>query len=936
MRMSITPLGAGRWLAQIVLLALAYYVSGRLGMLLAIPPGYATAVFPPSGIALAALLWGGVWLTPGVWLGSCAMNLWITFSGNPQLTLLQALPLAGTIAVGSTAQALAGYGLITRLLPPQTDREPDPIRFLLLGGPIACLISATVGTASLATVGAIPWSELPFNWFTWWVGDTIGVITLTPLVLILIGRGRYTWSRRRLTVALPLAATFATAVMIFVRVSGWGNDAIATSFNDQVNRLRDGVEKQFTLKTDAVLQIESFYRSSNTVTRDEFHRFVQQALVRSPDIQALEWVERVPQTERATFEARLRAEGHSDFQIGEIGPNGEIQRDRPRADHYVVTYVEPFVPNQRAFGVDLGSSPARLTVMSQARDSGEPTASPPVELVQGGGHYGGLLLFVPIYRNAPLPTTLAERRAALIGFALAVLRIEDLLQTVLASRPMDTLRVRVRDLDAPPAQNLLFDSHPREPWQVSAMALIARQALNFGGRRYQVEFLPTQQFLGGHRSWQAWLVLAGGLLFSAILGAFLLVLTGHTTRVEAEVAQRTQELRWAEQSARERESRLESILAQAIDAILICNESGTVLRANAAAGHLFDQSPAALAQCQLTRLIHHANGAPLAASIVDLYRYLDDSRTGEAWVAFAQQVPIPVEYSLSQVQLDHDVNYTVILRDVRERKRVERMKHELVATVSHELRTPLTAIRGSLGLLTGGALGELPAAVHELVILAQRNSERLVLLINDLLDLERLELGTLTLQPRPTDVDAIVTQAVAANRPYGDQYGVQLVVNHLSPVPCQALVDPARLIQVLTNLISNAVKFSPEHGTVTLTVAHSINARRLRVSVQDQGPGVPLEFQSRIFQPFAQADTSDSRAGAGAGLGLSISKRLIERMEGVIGFHSSTAGGATFFIELPCLAPTTAGSDSVNYTSDQTPAAAAPRTDPPSAQETPE
>lgn len=935
MRMSVTPLGAGRWLALTVLLALAYYVSGRLGMLLAIPPGYATAVFPPSGIALAALLLGGVRLAPGVWLGSCAMNLWITLSGNPGVTLVQALPLASIIALGATAQALAGYGLITRLLPPRAEREPEPIRFLLLGGPIACLFSASVGTVSLATVGAIPWSELPFNWFTWWVGDAIGVITLTPLVLILVGRGRYTWHQRRVTVALPLAATFAAAVLIFVRVSGWGNDAIASDFKELTHRLQSEVEKQFVQKAELLAGIDSLYRSSTSVTREEFHTFVQKSLANAPEAQKLGWVERVPQAQRAAFEARVRAEGYSGFQITEDDPSGTHIPARPRPEYFVVTYVEPFMLNQRCFGFDVGSSAVRLATLNRARDEGQVSATPPLDMNQGGGNYRGVFVVSPIYQRALPTTTPAQRRDALQGFALVVLRIDDMLRAALANVSGEALHVRILDLDTVNAPTLVFDSHPREPRQVSAMALVARHTLSFGGRRYQLEFLPTPVFLGSHRSWQAWLVLTGGLLFSAILGAFLLVLTGHTARIEAEVAQRTEELRLAEQAARERESRLESILAQAIDAILICDENGSVIRANTAAGQLFEQSPAALSHGQLTRLIHHADGAPLAANIVDLYRHLDDSRTGEAWVALDHQVPIPVEYSLSQVKLDHDVNYTVILRDVRERKRVERMKHELVATVSHELRTPLTAIRGSLGLLTGGALGELPAAVHELVTLAQRNSERLVLLINDLLDLERLELGTLTLQPRATDVDAIVTQAVAANRPYGDQYGVRLVVDQLGPAPCQAMVDPARLIQVLTNLISNAVKFSPERGTVTIRVTHSTNVQRLRVSVQDQGPGVPREFQSRIFQPFAQADTSDSRPGSGAGLGLSISKRLIERMGGMIGFHSSPGGGATFFIELPCLAPT-AANGSVNYTSGQSPAAAPPRTDPPSAQETPE
>jgi signal transduction histidine kinase len=229
-----------------------------------------------------------------------------------------------------------------------------------------------------------------------------------------------------------------------------------------------------------------------------------------------------------------------------------------------------------------------------------------------------------------------------------------------------------------------------------------------------------------------------------------------------------------------------------------------------------------------------------------------------------------------------------------EQRRLEELKNEFICIISHEVRTPLTSIHGALNLLTSGLGGELNEQGRQLLEVAYRNSQRLVRLVTDILDLQKIESGAMTFNMRPIEVKPFLAQALEASQGFASKFGARL---SLAAVPRKAYVraDSDRLMQVMDNLLSNAAKFSPPDEPVTVAVAR-VDCR-IRVSVQDRGPGVPEEFRDRIFERFAQADATGARMGAG--LGLSISKAIVEQLGGRLGFESAAGRGTTFFFDLP-------------------------------------
>lgn len=361
----------------------------------------------------------------------------------------------------------------------------------------------------------------------------------------------------------------------------------------------------------------------------------------------------------------------------------------------------------------------------------------------------------------------------------------------------------------------------------------------------------------------------------------------------------------AKKSQAEEAARIRAISETVVDALITVNEWGVIDWINPATERMFGHQAAHLLGRNISTLMpepfNGGNQVDVARQLVDWPKERSRVRHRTQGI-FASGKPFPIELAVEPLVIQRKHAFLIMVRDMSYLEQLGKMKQDFISVINHELRTPLTSIIGALSLLAAGAAGELPPKANKLVGVAERNTTRLGRLINDILDLDKIEAGGLRLKLAALPALGLLKEAVAVNEAGAAkrQVNLELKTTELHDHHPMLWVDGDRFQQILSNLLTNAVKFSPPESTITVS-AHP-DKTHIHISVIDQGPGIPEEFHSQIFQRFAQYETPDTRKNEGTGLGLSIAKALVTQMQGRIGFESRPGQGTTFYFTLPLLA----------------------------------
>jgi PAS domain S-box-containing protein len=659
-------------------------------------------------------------------------------------------------------------------------------------------------------------------------------------------------------------------------------------FEFRVSQIESTIRERMQNHEQALISMSMLFTSDTSVDSGRWVNHFKMLRIEEkfPGFQGIGYAPRITQTERVRLESQQRATGVENYTIR---PEGEREIYTP------VVYLAPVIERHvKALGQDPYHEPMRRAAMDAARDQGRAVITPKVVLSQEQKNdmQPGVLMYLPVYRRGAEAATEQQRRAAIQGYVFSTFRMHNLANSMLGKS--SDMRIEIFDGKSQRAADQLYDGAPAPGADARVPLFSSISSVPVYGREWGLRVSSLPEFESKIDRSAA--IIATISTAAICILAFAIIWSLATLRRRAtQLAQRmTDELR----QSRER-------LSLALD--------GSELA-------LFDWDIAS-GSVRLSRRWNAMLGGeavPVTTSISELEKitHPDDFKLLQQRLYNVLKREIPT-YEIEHRVRFHDGSWRWILSrgkvvgrneknralrlvgtnaDIHERKETERLKSEFIATVSHELRTPLTGILGALGLMRAGVADDASGKLRPLADIAHRNGERLAKLVNDMLDIQNLESGQMTFDSQPVAATELLTRAITSGAALTEKYGVKFELAQ-ADAALAVRADSERTLQVLMNLLSNAAKFSPKGATVMLRA--SANGKSVRISVTDSGPGVPEQFRERMFGKFAQADSSSTRQTEGSGLGLAVSRLIVEKMGGSIGYESAPEQGAVFYFDLP-------------------------------------
>ena len=882
-----------RSLKHPALAALVYLGLGLAGLALAIPPGYASPIFPAAGFSVAIMLWSGRRAWPGIALGSLLLNLISGDLGEAArfTTVLTALG----ISLGATVQAYVA-AMLTEAAAGRSwrtmDSEWNIVRIFIVAGPLACLISASVGVGTLYLNGLTPVGDVLFTWWNWWAGDTLGVLVALPLCLTWLLRSQSPWRSRPAVLGLPVLVALGLIAAGYWAASQWELTEQDMAVRSHAERLAKRLEQRFIAHQEALASLKRLIEVTPDMSYAQFDHFTRVTLRENPDVFALSFNPYVRLEERAAVEQRMaRSTQKPDFEIKERDAQRRLVRAGERPDYVAVGYIAPLEGNRPAIGFDINSEPVRQDAIRRARESHRASVTAPVQLVQESKKRVGALVLHPAYATMS-SSDVPETGGRLVGFAVGVIKLDEMAE--IATRDMKTpgLAFRIADPAAGPSGHV-FQSEGDSPPKRQASVL--KMPLTMADRTWELAVYPTAVWLPAHRPWIAWATAVVGLLLAALLQVLLLVTTGHAAANEDKIKSQGAELK-------DRATLINTLFELSPDGFLAVGRDDTIRLVNPA----FQTLTSIPADEILGRSIDSLNSRlRQLAEQSERFIPLEALSAGGLTEPVRQRLVLarPREIVLQVFAVRSDaatIDRFIYFRDVTRETEVDRMKSEFLSHAAHELRTPMASIFGFTELLITQEFDETER--REFLDTIFKQSELMISIINELLDLARIEgqRGKDFIIER-VEVGELLHGIVAGFKPPQDRPSPQ---EPLIEDPLWVSGDRKKLIQAVSNVISNAYKYSPGGDTVGIElVSPTSDVPLLGIRIADHGIGMTQEQLAHVCERFYRADASGKIPGTG--LGMSIVKEIVELHGGRMELASKVGAGTTVTLWLPAAATQT-------------------------------
>jgi PAS domain S-box-containing protein len=904
------------WPYMPAIVALMYAATGWAALALTIAPGFGSPLFPAAGVAVIGVMLYGRRVLPGLWLASFAVNL--TFArGFGAADMLS----VGAIACGSTAQAAFAVWLVRRYCRmPLALTEPREIAlFFALAGPVACVVSSSVGVTTLVAGGLVPGSSWLLNWGTWWAGDSLGVLIAAPILLAFAGWPRSLWRPRIRSVAVPLLIVTALAGLAMEQARRWEHARSLAIFEGTAVDAQEAVARSLELPLHAIQALHGLYVASGDVSAEEFAVASQIWTADANAAQSLSWAERVSADALGAHEQAARAEVGAGYRVFDLSPRGErippadgSTVEGPGSELMPVRYVAPATRRPAELGLNVMSHAARRDAVSRARRTDALAASPSFALTEDPNDTG-VVVYRAIYRGDPM--TEAQRMHQTRGVIGLTVRIGAALQPVLAELP-EHLEVCLVDKTADGAPLRLAGAPGCETAQASPFR--TARSLQFAQRTWELWTSPRGGVLPGLARPDRWLFSVITVLAAATFGALLLTMTGRTRRIQAAVDERTAALQReiaerarTEAALRDSEQRFRNILNHVPIGVIYSDLQGCIKQSNPMFREMVGYSVEELDQMRAIDFTHpddRLEDIELTRRLVhgELNVYQRQKRFLRAdgnhlWARVVVSLLRDAKGAPHRiVGVVEDITEHLRLREAEDARELaeaaNRAKSEFLSRMSHELRTPLNAMLGFAQLIDLDREQALSSSQREWLGQIQTAGWHLLDMINDTLDLSRIESGTLKLDIMPMDLSQTLAATIPMIERSAQARGLA-ISQSLSPEASRVHGDATRVKQILTNLLTNAVKYNVDAGRIDIATRLNVDGQ-VELTVADSGLGMTREQLGSLFQPFNRLGRERSVA-EGTGIGLVISQRLAELMGGRLSVASTEGRGSVFTLTLP-------------------------------------
>lgn len=876
---SAIPIG----IKTFALAAISYFAFGAMGLSFAISPGYASPIFPAAGLAVALMLWSGNRVWPAIWLGSFILNVSVSLL-NGDLSMTGTL-VAFTIACGAAMQAFIASRLVVLGVGnawQDMQFETDIIRCLMLSGVVACIVSATTGVTVLYLAGVISGAAYIESWWNWWVGDTLGVLIVMPIVLSVLYRKKISWRNRFNTVIFPMLAVLLLVAGVIFLVNEWEHNLKLDEIRKQGESFEELLQKRYIAHKEAVAALSRLIEVTPDMSYEQFEYFTRITLKDNADIFALSFNPYITSAQRDAFEKRMSSAGMGPgFQIKESSRKIGLVSAGKRKVYVPVGYIAPLQGNAAAVGFDINSDPTRRAAIEQAIKSGKYSVTAPIHLKQEMHNRSGILILYPAYRNR-YERAGAESADNIMGFAVAVIKLDELIKLAAGPSMANGLVYQIDDTTDPVARQVVFRSSQAPAPDTDYMWQTRMPVAN---RIWNIKVFATDEYLHQQPTPMTWMLSVVGLFFTALLQVLMLVITGRTNIVETKVREQTHELHKKRDELQDINAQLDALFRLSPDGFVAFSSSGKIQFANPAfqaITGISNQSILYQDESVLDLELRKRLAASELFSSVSAYFPNDESLPSQHVLTLHN----PSKVVLQMIGMRSDssnVSRILYLRDITSESEVASIKSEFISHAAHELRTPMTSIFGYIELLLNRSFDE--SIRREMLEAMQRQASLIVNMINELLDLARIDArGGKDFNFSPVQINTLVSSIVSDLMLEKEGWNIKL---HQAENLLTVDGDASKMRQAIMNVLTNAQKYSAPGEEIEISILEQDGC--VGIKIVDHGIGMTEEQVRHVGERFWRADMSGSHPGTG--LGMSIVKEIVEFHNGRIEISSKPSAG---------------------------------------------